>query len=74
MQWLWESVADGELADSLYASSPFRYIRFYIPGPDVVEYPQTGDDDHPWRWFGIGALCLFAAAGLMAAARRKRTA
>ena len=68
---LWTSVADGQLIDTLWVTSPFHYVEFI--GPHWYWHavpPQTSDGMCPWLWAVIAACALIvAAAGVRAAAR-----
>lgn len=69
---LWTGPADGELASNFVAISPFRYVEFILPGTGE-EYPRTGDTASPWLWAGIALCAALMAAGIPAAAARKKT-
>ena len=64
-KWRWYSAADGELASTWAAASPFKYIEF------IMDIPQTGDDARLWLWLGTAVLAIAAGAGLLL---RKRAA
>ncbi len=74
-RWLWKSKADGELASS-GSPSPFLYVQFSerrSQSAASLSAPQTGDGRAPWLWAGIALVALLAAAGIPAAAMRRKT-